>query len=110
MWIPAWMITDEMKLTKHYKMTPSTPRSPYLATETTESSVPKRSIVIRFRLPSRQCARLTPPVLVPSAKKANEMILQDMIQVSLAEHKSQEEQEARENVSLVYEHLAAEEI
>ncbi|GKF42729.1 hypothetical protein Tco_0126071, partial [Tanacetum coccineum] len=38
------------------------------------------------------------------------MILQDMIQVSLAEHKSREEQKARENVALVYEHLAAEEI
>ncbi|GJT96437.1 hypothetical protein Tco_1091955 [Tanacetum coccineum] len=70
----------------------------------------KRSTVIRFRLPSRQSARLTPPVPVPSAEKADEMILQDMIQVSLAEHKSREEQEARENVALVYEHLAAEEI
>ncbi|GKD69302.1 hypothetical protein Tco_1323392, partial [Tanacetum coccineum] len=40
----------------------------------------------------------------------NEMILQDMLQVSLAEHKSREEQEARENVVLVYEHLAAKEI
>ncbi|GJT79282.1 hypothetical protein Tco_1053624 [Tanacetum coccineum] len=64
------------------------------------------------RTPSapRQSARLTPPVLAPSAKKADEMILQDMIQVSLAEHKSREEQEARENVALVYEHLAVEEI
>ncbi|GJT61420.1 retrovirus-related pol polyprotein from transposon TNT 1-94 [Tanacetum coccineum] len=44
------------------------------------------------------------------SEKADEMILQDMIQVSLAEHKSREEQEARENVALVYEHLAAEEI
>ncbi|GJS32485.1 retrovirus-related pol polyprotein from transposon TNT 1-94 [Tanacetum coccineum] len=94
--IPAWMITDEMKLTEHYKMyaevfgldvpltqsqptestqgthrTPSAPRSPNPATETAESN---------------------------------------MIQVSLAEHKSREEQEARENVALVYEHLAAEEI
>ncbi|GKG54953.1 hypothetical protein Tco_0562940, partial [Tanacetum coccineum] len=31
-------------------------------------------------------------------------------QVSLAEHKSHEEQDARENVALVYEHLAAKEI
>ncbi|GJX76221.1 hypothetical protein Tco_0323032 [Tanacetum coccineum] len=31
---------------------------------------------------------------------ADEMILQDMIQVSLAEHKSRKEQEARENVAL----------
>ncbi|GKD35563.1 hypothetical protein Tco_1251072, partial [Tanacetum coccineum] len=57
-----------------------------------------------------QSARLTPPILVPSAEKADEMILQDMIQVSLAEHKSREEQELRENVALIYEHLAAEEI
>ncbi|GJS46287.1 hypothetical protein Tco_0596408 [Tanacetum coccineum] len=63
----------------------------------------------RFRLPSRQSARLTPPVPVPSAEKADEMILQDMIQVSLAEHKSREEQEARENVH-GYAHLAAAEI
>ncbi|GJT97572.1 retrovirus-related pol polyprotein from transposon TNT 1-94 [Tanacetum coccineum] len=133
--IPAWMITDEMKLTEHYKMyaevvgldvplnqsqptestqgtyrTPNAPRSPNRATETAESSVPKRSTVIRFRLPSRQSTRLTPPVSVPSVEKSDEMILQDMIQVSLAEHKSREEQEARENVALVYEHLAAEEI
>ncbi|GKA35947.1 hypothetical protein Tco_0722438 [Tanacetum coccineum] len=108
--IPAWMITDEMKLTEHYKMyaevfgldvpltqsqptestqgmhrTPSSPRSPNPATETTESSVPKRSTVICFRLPSRQSAPLTPPVLVPSTKKANEMILQDMLQHLAAE-------------------------
>ncbi|GJZ60128.1 hypothetical protein Tco_0615944, partial [Tanacetum coccineum] len=50
--IPSWMITNEMKLTEHYKM---------------------------------QSARLTPPVLVPSAEKADEIILQDMIQVSLAD-------------------------
>ncbi|GJV12814.1 hypothetical protein Tco_1354355 [Tanacetum coccineum] len=47
---------------------------------------------------------------VPSTEKADEMILQDMIQVSLAEHKSREEQEVRENVALVYEYLASEEI
>ncbi|GKF07617.1 hypothetical protein Tco_0041841, partial [Tanacetum coccineum] len=64
--------------------TPSALRSPNPATETAES--------------------------MPSAEKDDEMILQDMIQVSLAEHKSREEQEARENVALVYEHLAAEEI
>ncbi|GJX48216.1 retrovirus-related pol polyprotein from transposon TNT 1-94 [Tanacetum coccineum] len=92
MQIPASMITDEMKLTEHYKIyaelfgldvpltqsqptestqgthrTPSAPRSPNPATETAES-------------------------------------------ISLTEHKSCEEQEARENVALVYEHLAVEEI
>ncbi|GJR41202.1 hypothetical protein Tco_1216886 [Tanacetum coccineum] len=64
--------------------TTSAPRSPNPATELTES--------------------------MPTAEKADEMILQDTIQVSLAEHRSREEQEARENVALVDEHLAAEEI
>ncbi|GKA52689.1 hypothetical protein Tco_0746004, partial [Tanacetum coccineum] len=47
---------------------------------------------------------------MPTVDKADEMILQDTLQVSLAEHKSHEEQEARENVALVDEHLASEEI
>nr|GFB12806.1 hypothetical protein [Tanacetum cinerariifolium]GFB12820.1 hypothetical protein [Tanacetum cinerariifolium] len=48
--------------------------------------------------------------LVPTVDKVDEMILQDTLQVSLAEHKSREEQEARENVELVNEHLACVEI
>ncbi|GJR46319.1 hypothetical protein Tco_1314422 [Tanacetum coccineum] len=106
--IPAWMITDEMKLTEHYKMYAEVfgldvPLTQSQSTESTQGM---------HRTPSapRQSARLTPPVLVPTAEKADEMILQDTIQVSLAEHKSREEQEARENVALVDEHLAAEEI
>ncbi|GKC99055.1 hypothetical protein Tco_1169330, partial [Tanacetum coccineum] len=106
--IPAWMITDEMKLTEHYKMyaevfgldVPLTQSQPTESTQGTH----------RTTSAPRQSARLTPPVPVPTAKKADEMILQDTIQVSLAEHKSREEQEARENVALVDEHLAAEEI
>ncbi|GJY50582.1 hypothetical protein Tco_0441429 [Tanacetum coccineum] len=106
--IPAWMITYEMKLTEHYKMYAEVfgldvPLTQSQSTESTQGT---------HRTPSapRQSARLTPPVPVPSAKKADEMILQDMIQVSLAEHKSHEEQEVREYVALVYEHLAAKEI
>ncbi|GJW44880.1 hypothetical protein Tco_0073679 [Tanacetum coccineum] len=76
----------------------------------TESSAPKRSTVICFHLPERRSTRLTPPAPVPTVDKADEMILQDTLQVSLAEHKSREEQEARENVELVNEHLAFEEI
>ncbi|GJU01704.1 hypothetical protein Tco_1112042 [Tanacetum coccineum] len=68
------------------------------------------STVIRFRLPERRSTRLTPPAPVPTVDKADEMILQDTLQVSLAEHKSREEQEARENVELVNKHLASEEI
>ncbi|GJT70313.1 hypothetical protein Tco_1029599 [Tanacetum coccineum] len=88
--IPPWMITKEMKLTEHYKM---------------------YAEVFGLDVPMiQQSARLTPPAPVPTTEKADEMILQDMIQVSLAEQKSREEQEARENVALVAEHLAAEEI
>ncbi|GKD62470.1 hypothetical protein Tco_1299979 [Tanacetum coccineum] len=53
---------------------------------------------------------LIPPAPVPTVDKADEMILEDTLQVSLTEHKSHEEQEARENVALVDEHLASEEI
>ncbi|GJZ65617.1 hypothetical protein Tco_0622313 [Tanacetum coccineum] len=133
--IPAWMISKEMKHTKHYQMytevfgidvpltqsqptestqgthrTPSAPRSPNPIMDAGVLSAPKRSTVIHFRIPQRRSTRLTPPAPVPTVDKADEMILQDTLQVSLAEHKSQEEQEARENVELVNDHLASVEI
>ncbi|GJT53366.1 hypothetical protein Tco_0988420 [Tanacetum coccineum] len=133
--IPDWMITDEMKQTEHYRMytevfgidvpltqsqpTESThkmhritsaPRSHNPDMEVAESSAPSRSTVIHLRLPERRSTRLTPPAPLPTVDKADEMILQDTLQVSLVEHKSREEQEARENVALVDEHLASEEI
>ncbi|GJW64315.1 hypothetical protein Tco_0116199 [Tanacetum coccineum] len=108
MQIPDWMITEEMKHTEHYRMyaevfgldVPLTQSKP---TESTQGT---------HRTPSapRRSTRLTPPVPVPTIEKADEMILQDTLQVSLAEHKSREEQEARENVELVNKHLASEEI
>ncbi|GJW20590.1 hypothetical protein Tco_0031212 [Tanacetum coccineum] len=70
-----------------------------------DSSALKCSTVIRFHLPERRSAHLTPPAPVPTDDKADEMILQDTLQVSLAEHNSQEEQEARKNVDLVNENL-----
>ncbi|GJY73768.1 hypothetical protein Tco_0478199 [Tanacetum coccineum] len=95
---PGRRYANERMLTEQFKMyaevfgldVPLTQSQP---TESTQGT---------HRTPSapRQSARLTPPVPVPSAEKADEMILQDMIQVSLAEHKSREEQEARENVAL----------
>ncbi|GJV02752.1 retrovirus-related pol polyprotein from transposon TNT 1-94 [Tanacetum coccineum] len=133
--IPAWMITDEIKLTEHYRMymkvfgidvpltqsqptestqgthrTPSAPRSPNPDMEVAEPSAPRRSTVIPLRLPERRSTRLTPPAPVPTVDKADEIILQDTLQISLAEHKSREEHEARENVALVDKHLAPEEI
>ncbi|GKB64365.1 hypothetical protein Tco_0920551 [Tanacetum coccineum] len=82
MQIPAWMITDEMKHTEHYRM---------YAEESAESSALRRSTVIRFYIPERRSTRLTPPAPVPTVDKVDEMILQDTLQVSLAEHKSREE-------------------
>ncbi|GKB69822.1 hypothetical protein Tco_0931234 [Tanacetum coccineum] len=135
MQIPDWMISEEMKHTEHYRIyaevfgldvpltqsqptestqgthrTPSAPRSPNPKMDKAESSAPKRSTVIHFRLPERRSTRLTQPAPVPTVDKADEMILQDTLQVSLAEHKSREEQEARENVELVNKHLASKEI
>ncbi|GJT45625.1 hypothetical protein Tco_0954340 [Tanacetum coccineum] len=78
--------------------------------DATESSALKWSTVIRFGLPERRSTRLTPPAPVLTVDKADEMILQDTLQVSFVEHKSQEEQEARENVELVNEYLASVEI
>ncbi|GKA25721.1 hypothetical protein Tco_0711830 [Tanacetum coccineum] len=126
------MISEEMKHTEHYRMyaevfgldvpltrsqptectqgthrTPSAPRSPNPKMEIAESSASKRSIVIRFRLLERRSTRLTSPALVPTVDKADEMILEDTLQVSLAEYKSREEQEDREIVELVKEHLAS---
>ncbi|GKB30656.1 hypothetical protein Tco_0870057 [Tanacetum coccineum] len=133
--IPAWMISEEMKHTEHYRMyaevfridvpliqpqptestqemhrTSSAPRSPNPNMDAGVSSALKRSTVIHFHIPQRRCTRLTPLDLVPPIDKADEMILQDKLHVSLAEHKSREEQEARENVELVNEHLASVEI
>ncbi|GKD72225.1 hypothetical protein Tco_1330507, partial [Tanacetum coccineum] len=90
--------------------TTSAPRSPNPDKEAAESSAPRRSTVIRLRIPERRSTRLTLPAPVPTVDKADEMILQDTLQVSLAEYKSYEEQEARENVALVDEHLVSEEI
>ncbi|GKD10732.1 hypothetical protein Tco_1190417 [Tanacetum coccineum] len=58
----------------------------------------------------RRSTRLTPPTPMPTVDKTDEIILQDTLQVSLAEHKNQEEQEARENMELVNKYLASEEI
>nr|GEW33451.1 hypothetical protein [Tanacetum cinerariifolium] len=48
------------------------------------------------------------PLLI--VNKAYELILHDTLQVSLAKHKSRQEQEARENMAPVEKHLASEEI
>nr|GEV93421.1 hypothetical protein [Tanacetum cinerariifolium] len=90
--------------------TPSALRSPTPKVDASESSVPTQSTVIRLRLSQWKSIRLTLPAPVLTVDKADELILQDTLQVSLAEHKSRQEQEAKENVALVDEHLASVEI
>ncbi|GKD61760.1 hypothetical protein Tco_1299269, partial [Tanacetum coccineum] len=61
--------------------TPSAPRSPNPKMDAAESSAPKWSTVIRFRLPKRKSTRLASPAPVPTVDKADEMILQDTLQI-----------------------------
>ncbi|GJZ28270.1 hypothetical protein Tco_0572917 [Tanacetum coccineum] len=95
--IPNWMITDEIKLTKNYQ----------LYVKVFEVDVPTtQSTVIRLRIPPRRSTRLTPPTLIPKTDEADDLVLQDTLQVSLAKQKSGKEQ----NVDKVKEHLMAVEI
>ncbi|GJY79797.1 hypothetical protein Tco_0485598 [Tanacetum coccineum] len=114
MMISNWMITDEMKLTKNYRLhvkafgvdvpttqsqpidstqgthkTTSSPRSPNPAVDEGESSAQQKSTVIRLRIPPRRSTRLIPPTL----------ILTTPILIV-----------AEQNVEKVKEHLVAEEI
>ncbi|GKE10769.1 hypothetical protein Tco_1414320, partial [Tanacetum coccineum] len=98
--IPAWMISEEIKHTKHYQMyakvfginvpltqshptestqgthrTPSAPRSPNPNMDAEVLSAPKLSTMIHFCIPQRRSIRLTPPAPVPPVDKADEMIL-----------------------------------
>nr|GEU72912.1 hypothetical protein [Tanacetum cinerariifolium] len=81
--ISSWMINDEMKLTENYRI---------------------------LRIPQRRSTRLTPPTSIQTTAEADDIILQDTIQLSLAKQKSHDELEAKQNVQQVEEHLIAEEI
>ncbi|GJS82757.1 hypothetical protein Tco_0749298 [Tanacetum coccineum] len=133
--IPDWMITEAMKLTENYRLyakvfgvdvsmtqsqpiestqgthkTTSAPRTPTPVVAEGESSAQRRFTVIRLSIPPRRSTRLTPPTLIPTTDEADDLVLQDTLQVSLVEQKSHEEEEDRENVEKVKEHLMAEEI
>ncbi|GKA51595.1 hypothetical protein Tco_0744791 [Tanacetum coccineum] len=109
MQIPDWMITEEMKHTEHYRMyaevfgldVPLTQSQPTESTQGTHRtpSAP-RSPTPKKDTADHKCQ----PV-----DKADEYHNKTHSH-NLAEHKSQEEQEARENVELVNKHLASEEI
>nr|GEX64783.1 hypothetical protein [Tanacetum cinerariifolium] len=104
--IPDWMISKEMKQTKHYRMyvevfgidVPLTQSQP---TESTQGM---------HRTPSASKSpnpKVDAAESIPTIDKADELILQDTLQVSLVKHKSRQEKEARENAALVEEHLAS---
>ncbi|GKD22175.1 hypothetical protein Tco_1223878, partial [Tanacetum coccineum] len=88
MTIPSWMITDEMKLTNHYRMyatvfgvdVPMTQTQPIESTQGTHRTTSATTIRLHT------------------------------IQLSLAKQKSHDELEAKQNVQKVEEHLIAEEI
>nr|GFA13724.1 hypothetical protein [Tanacetum cinerariifolium] len=102
-----WMIIEEMKQTEHYRMYAEVfgidvPRIKSQPTDSTQGT---------HKIPSTpRSTHLTSPAPVPTIDKSDELILQDTSKVSLAKHKSRQEQEARENVALVEKHLAYEEI
>ncbi|GKE06063.1 hypothetical protein Tco_1398081 [Tanacetum coccineum] len=52
--IPNWTITDEMTLTKNYRMTPGTPRTPNPEVSKGESTAQQKSTVIRLHIPQRR--------------------------------------------------------
>ncbi|GJX09524.1 hypothetical protein Tco_0199383 [Tanacetum coccineum] len=52
--IPEWMLTDEMKLIDHYRMTTSAPRTPNPEVTEGESSAQRKPMMIRFRVPLRR--------------------------------------------------------
>ncbi|GJY55486.1 hypothetical protein Tco_0454601 [Tanacetum coccineum] len=127
-----FMITDDMKLTKNYRMyvavfrvdvpmtqsqpiestqgthrTTTAPKSPNPDVDEGDSSAQRKSTVIRLCIPPRRSTRLTPPTPIPTTTKADDIILQDIIQLSLAEQKSHDELEAKQNVQYLSMHSLA---
>ncbi|GKC53302.1 hypothetical protein Tco_1076047 [Tanacetum coccineum] len=90
--------------------TTSTPKTPNPDVNEGASSAQQKSIVIRLRIPPRRPTLLTPPTPIPTTVEADDIILQDTIQLSIAEQKIHDEREAKQNVEKVEEHLIAEEI
>ncbi|GJT27207.1 hypothetical protein Tco_0907482 [Tanacetum coccineum] len=99
------MITDEMKLTENYQL-----YAEVFGVDVPTTHSPQRSTIIRLHIPLRRSSRLTPPNLILTTDEADDIVLQDTLQVILAEHKSREELEAKQNMEKVKEHLMAEEI
>ncbi|GJS43460.1 hypothetical protein Tco_0568503 [Tanacetum coccineum] len=102
--------SQPIESTQRTHKTTSAPRSPNPDIDEGESSVQQKSTIIRLRIPPRRSTRLTPPIPIPTTDEADNIILQDTIQLSLAEQKIREELEAKQNEEKVQEQLMAEEI
>ncbi|GJV02641.1 hypothetical protein Tco_1336210 [Tanacetum coccineum] len=76
--IPAWMLTKEMKLTAHYQMLTSIPRTPNPEVTKGESSAQRKSTVIRLRVPLRRQDLETP---IPTAAEIDATNLAETIQM-----------------------------
>ncbi|GJW11638.1 hypothetical protein Tco_1577465, partial [Tanacetum coccineum] len=106
MWIPEWMLTEEMKLTRHYQLTPSTPRTPNCVATQGESSAPRKPTIIRFRIRSQP----DPETPIPTSDEIDVTNLDEATQISIATERSIADLEAQQNVEKVQEHLVKEEI
>ncbi|GJW65068.1 hypothetical protein Tco_0116952 [Tanacetum coccineum] len=85
-------------------------RSPNPDVDKGESSALRKATIIRLCIPPRRSTRLTLPTPIPTTVEADDIILQDTIQLSLAKQKSHDELEAKQNVQKFKERLIAEEI
>ncbi|GJR79805.1 hypothetical protein Tco_0150590 [Tanacetum coccineum] len=105
--IPDWTLTEEMKLTAHYQMTTSAPRTPNPEVIEGESSAQCKSTVIRLRVPPRRQDLKTSILTAAEIDVTN---LAETIQMSIAIQRSIEDYEAQQNVEKVKEQIVDEEI
>ncbi|GJY45313.1 hypothetical protein Tco_0434376 [Tanacetum coccineum] len=82
-------------------------RLPHPDMDEGESS--RNSTVIRLRIPLRQSSRLNTPTPILTTTEVEDIILHDIIQLSIAEKKSRDDFQAKQNEEKVKEHLMAEE-
>ncbi|GJZ63443.1 hypothetical protein Tco_0619864 [Tanacetum coccineum] len=90
--IPEWILTEEMKQTKHYKLTPSAPRPPNPQEQQGESSALKKSIIIKFlrrRKPDLE-------TLVLTTTQIDVVNLDEATQMSIATARKVEEESAED--------------
>ncbi|GKB26232.1 hypothetical protein Tco_0865633, partial [Tanacetum coccineum] len=61
--------------------TNSTPKTPNPEIAEGESSALRRSTVIRLCIPPRRSSRITPPTPIPTTDEADDIVLQDTLQL-----------------------------